>query len=88
MQVAELIGKTPDELKDMVTGLKKELFNLRFQRSAGEMGGVRRVAVVKKNIARIKTVMGGGAVAPKADKVAKPAKAAAKKTTKKAKKEE
>jgi large subunit ribosomal protein L29 len=71
MQVAELIGKTPDELRDMIAGLRKELFNIRFQRAAGETGAQGRAREAKKDIARILTVINGGAEAPKAEKAAK-----------------
>lgn len=57
MKQDELKGKTQDELKEMVGYLKKELFNLRFQKAAGELSNTSRFNEVKKNIARIKTFM-------------------------------
>tara|TARA_B100000989_G_scaffold205199_1_gene155364 strand:- start:1021 stop:1212 length:192 start_codon:yes stop_codon:yes gene_type:complete len=57
MQMEELKGKSPDELKEMVGYLKKELFNLRFQRATGELENTARFRQVKRDIARIKTFM-------------------------------
>ncbi|MBN67383.1 MAG: 50S ribosomal protein L29 [Rickettsiales bacterium] len=57
MQIEELKGKSPDELKEMVGYLKKELFNLRFQRATGELENTARFRQVKRDIARIKTFM-------------------------------
>ncbi len=57
MKQDELKGKTQDELKEMVGYLKKELFNLRFQKAAGELSNTSRFSEVKKNIARIQTFM-------------------------------
>lgn len=55
MKNEELKGKTPDELKEMVGFLKKELFNLRFQKASGELSNTTRFRDVKRQIARIKT---------------------------------
>lgn len=48
-------GKTPDELKANVAELKKELFNLRFQKASGELSNTSRFRAAKKEIARILT---------------------------------
>ncbi len=90
MQAAELIGKTPDELKEMLGSLKKEMFNIRFQRAAGEQGAQSRTRQAKKDVARILTVINGGAKLPsaQAEKPAKKVAAPKKATAKKAKKEE
>jgi len=56
-KAAELRTKTPDELQTMLLDLRKEQFNLRFQRATGQQEGVARVPVVRKEIARVKTVM-------------------------------
>lgn len=55
MKNEELKGKTPDELKEMVGFLKKELFNLRFQKASGELSNTTRFRDVKRQIARINT---------------------------------
>ena len=48
-------GKTPDELKANVAELKKELFNLRFQKASGELSNTARFREAKREIARILT---------------------------------
>ena len=53
---ADLRAKTPDELKDQLVSLKKEQFNLRFQRAVGQQEGVGRVRQVRRQIARVKTI--------------------------------
>ena len=50
-------GKTADELNDQLVKLKKEQFNLRFQRANGQLEKTNRVAIVRKDIARIMTVL-------------------------------
>ena len=50
-------AKTPDELNAMLLDLRKEQFNLRFQRAGGQQEGVGRVRVVRRQIARVKTIM-------------------------------
>ena len=57
MKNEELKGKTPDEMKEMVGFLKKELFNLRFQKASGELTNTTRFRDVKRQIARLKTFM-------------------------------
>jgi large subunit ribosomal protein L29 len=56
MKTKELRGKTPDQLQDELISLKKEQFNLRFQAATGQMEKTHRVNVVRKTIARIKTL--------------------------------
>jgi large subunit ribosomal protein L29 len=86
--ISELRGKSPDELKDLVLNLKKEQFNLRFQVASGELNNTSRFQVVRRDIARIKTLLNQPeqAVGAVSAKPAKKAKAApkAKKATKKA----
>jgi large subunit ribosomal protein L29 len=53
----EFRGKSADELGDQMTKLKKEQFNLRFQRANGQLEKTNRIREVRKNIARIATVM-------------------------------
>lgn len=57
MKAEELKGKSFDELSKMLVDLKKEQFNLRFQRSQGQLEKTDRVGKVRKDIARVKTFM-------------------------------
>ncbi len=50
-------AKTPDELSTMLLDLRKEQFNLRFQRATGQQEGTARVRQVRRQIARVKTIM-------------------------------
>jgi large subunit ribosomal protein L29 len=50
-------AKTADELGDQLTKLKKEAFNLRFQRANGQLEKTNRVREVRRTIARIETVL-------------------------------
>ena len=56
MKPSELREKTLDQLDDELTKLKKEQFNLRFQKASGQLENVARVRQVRRDIARIKTV--------------------------------
>ncbi|CAK0764086.1 50S ribosomal subunit protein L29 [uncultured Gammaproteobacteria bacterium] len=58
MTAEELRGKTADELQDSLLVLKKEQFNLRFQRASGQLENTARVRAVRRDIARIKTILG------------------------------
>jgi large subunit ribosomal protein L29 len=53
----ELRGKTADELNDQLLSLRKEQFNLRFQRATGQLNNTSRVKAVRRDIARIKTLL-------------------------------
>jgi large subunit ribosomal protein L29 len=57
MKVADLRAKTPDQLQDQLLQLKKEQFNLRFQKATGQLESTARVRLVRRDIARIKTVL-------------------------------
>lgn len=57
MSAVELRQKTPDELKEELLGLRKEAFNLRFQKATGQLENTARVREVRREIARIKTVL-------------------------------
>ena len=91
-KVSVFRDKTPDELGDELTKLKKEQFNLRFQRASGQLEKTSRVREVRRDIARVQTMLGQkarGEAMPvkvkakaKAKAEAKPAKAAQKKTVK------
>jgi large subunit ribosomal protein L29 len=63
MAASDLRGKTPDELKDQLLSLKKEQFNLRFQRATQQLERPQRVREVRREIARIKTILGQQAAA-------------------------
>ena len=57
MKIADVRSMTPDQLSESLLSLKKEQFNLRFQRATGQMEKTHRVDEVRKDIARIKTVL-------------------------------
>ena len=57
MKVEEFRAKSKDELQDALLALKKEAFNLRFQRASGQLENTVRVRGVRRDIARVKTVM-------------------------------
>ena len=56
MKAGDARAMTPDQLSDELTKLKKEQFNLRFQRATGQLENTGRVREVRRDIARIKTV--------------------------------
>ncbi len=56
-KAADIRVKTADELEQMLLDLRKEQFNLRFQRATGQLEAVGRIQVVRRDIARIKTIM-------------------------------
>ncbi len=58
MDVQDIRAKSEDELKQSLTDLKKEQFNLRFQRATGQVENTARIRQVRREIARVKTVMG------------------------------
>ena len=55
---ADLRTKSQDELKDELVNLRKEAFNLRFQAASGQLENTARVREVRREIARVKTVIG------------------------------
>lgn len=57
MTADELKTKTPDQLRDSLVALKKEAFNLRFQQATGQLENTARMRVVRRDVARIKTVL-------------------------------
>ena len=57
MRIEDVRSMTPDQLADTLTNLKKEQFNLRFQKATGQIEKTHRVGEIRKDIARIKTVM-------------------------------
>jgi large subunit ribosomal protein L29 len=58
MKAVELRGRTPDQLQEQLLELKKEQFNLRFQKATGQLENTARVRQVRRDIARIKTLLG------------------------------
>jgi large subunit ribosomal protein L29 len=59
MKIDDVRGLTPDQLAEQLVNLKKEQFNLRFQKATGQIEKTHRVDQVRKDIARIKTVLRG-----------------------------
>lgn len=57
MKAAELRAKTGEELNDQLLQLKKEQFNLRFQKAGGQLENTARVRQVRRDIGRIKTLL-------------------------------
>jgi len=54
---SDIRTKTPDELQAMLLDLRKEQFNLRFQRATGQQENTSRVKLVRIDIARVKTIL-------------------------------
>lgn len=54
---SDVRAKTVDELKDELVNLKKEQFNLRFQTATGQLEKTARVKEVRRDIARVKTIL-------------------------------
>ncbi len=63
MKPENVRGLSPDQLEDELAKLKKEQFNLRFQKASGQLENTARVRVVRRDIARIKTVIAQKAAA-------------------------
>ena len=57
MKAEDVRAKSDDELAEELLGLKKEAFNLRFQKATGQLENTARVLHVRRDIARIKTIM-------------------------------
>jgi large subunit ribosomal protein L29 len=79
MKVADVRAMTIDQLDDEVLKLKKEQFNLRFQRATGQLENTARVRIIRRDIARMKTIaarkrVGAPEPAPKAEAAPAPAK--------------
>jgi large subunit ribosomal protein L29 len=66
MKAGDVRLMTPDQLSDELMKLKKEQFNLRFQRATGQLENTGRVREVRRDIARIKTVAAQKRAAEKA----------------------
>ncbi len=57
MKASDLRTKTADELKNSLMDLRKERFNLRFQKASGQLENTARARQVRRDIARIKTIL-------------------------------
>lgn len=84
MKTADLRAKTPDELQQSLLELRKEQFNFRFQKTTGKIEDTSRIRIVRRDIAKIKTLLNElkSGKAPAAKKATKAAKPAAKKKAK------
>ncbi|WP_397542938.1 50S ribosomal protein L29 [Roseovarius salis] len=67
MNAAELRDKTPDQLREQLVSLKKEQFNLRFQAATGQLENPARMKLVRRDVARVKTVLNEKAAQAAAD---------------------
>jgi len=56
MKIGDIRAMSPDQMDDAVVNLKKERFNLRFQRATGQLENTSRLREARRDIARIKTV--------------------------------
>ena len=67
-KIGDIRAKSADELSTMLLDLRKEQFNLRFQRATGQLEALSRIKQVRRDIARVKTIIGerARASAPKA----------------------
>ncbi|MFZ5835309.1 MAG: 50S ribosomal protein L29 [Pseudomonadota bacterium] len=65
MKAAELREKTADQLQDEILKLKKEQFNMRFQKATGQLENTARVGQVRRDIARMKTILNAQAAKAK-----------------------
>ncbi len=57
MDASELRTMNPDQLREQLVQLKKEAFNLRFQRATGQLESPARMRSVRRDVARVKTVL-------------------------------
>ncbi len=67
MDAKELRDKTPDQLRDQLVQLKKEAFNLRFQQATGQIENTARMRAVRRDAARVKTILNEKAAAAAAE---------------------
>ncbi len=63
MDASELRGKSPDELRKQLEDLRKEAFNLRFQAATGQLENTARMRQVRRDAARVKTILNEKAAA-------------------------
>lgn len=57
MKAQELRDKTPEQLREQLLALSKEAFNLRFQQATGQISSTARIRTVRRDLARVKTVL-------------------------------
>ncbi len=58
MKISEVRDMTPDQMEDEVVKLRKEAFNMRFQRATGQLENTARLRKIRRSIAQIKTIQG------------------------------
>jgi large subunit ribosomal protein L29 len=63
MKAADLRDKSTDQLRDQLAQLKKEAFNLRFQKATGQIENTARMLSVRRDAARVKTILNQKAAA-------------------------
>ena len=63
MDAKELRSKTPDQLRADLVSLKKEAFNLRFQQATGQLENTSRIRAVRRDAAKVKTILNEKAAA-------------------------
>jgi large subunit ribosomal protein L29 len=63
MKAQDLRDKTPDQLRDQLASLKKEAFNLRFQKATGQLENTSRMQAVRRDAARVTTILNQKAAA-------------------------
>jgi large subunit ribosomal protein L29 len=56
MKVSDIRAMSPDQMEDAILNLKKERFNLRFQRATGQLENTSRLKEARRDVARIKTI--------------------------------
>ena len=56
MKIADIRAMSPDQMDDAIVNLKKERFNLRYQRATGQLENTARLREARRDIARIKTI--------------------------------
>ncbi len=67
MLAKDLLGQTPEQLRDQLVALKKESFNLRFQQATNQLENTARMRVVRRDAARVLTVLNQKAAAAAAN---------------------
>jgi len=66
MKAADIRSMTPDQLDEQLANLKREQFNLRFQKATGQLEKTARVREIRRDIARIRTILAEKSVGSKA----------------------
>ena len=66
MKIGDVRAMSPDQLEDEILKLKKEQFNLRFQRATGQLENTARARIIRRDIARMKTITREKKAAPAA----------------------